>query len=102
MRGLSTAFACLILAMALACGGASSGALVYAPPARCVGPDGRAVVISDKRSCAAEGLREESGASVAATGASGPSVAGSVGGPVYVHGYTRANGTYVAPYTRRR
>lgn len=24
------------------------------------------------------------------------------GGPVYVHGYTRANGTYVAPYTRRR
>jgi hypothetical protein len=24
------------------------------------------------------------------------------GGPVYVHGYTRANGTYVAPHTRRR
>lgn len=31
-----------------------------------------------------------------------PTVQTTTGGPVYVHGYTRANGTYVAPYTRRR
>jgi len=31
-----------------------------------------------------------------------PTVQTTTGGPVYVHGYTRANGTYVAPHTRRR
>lgn len=32
----------------------------------------------------------------------GISAAGSAGGSAYVHGYTRRNGTAVAPYTRRR
>ena len=31
-----------------------------------------------------------------------PTAQTTTGGPVYVHGYTRTNGTYVAPYTRRR
>lgn len=31
-----------------------------------------------------------------------PTVQTTTGGPVYVHGYTRANGTYVAPHTRQR
>jgi len=52
-----------------------------------------------------EGLRgaaDKDGEMVYHPAGGGASAAPSAGGSVYVHGYTRRNGTSVAPYTRRR
>jgi len=54
---------------------------------------------------AAEAARERAAAAVAESSDesySGGSSSGGGGGSVYVRGYTRRDGTYVAPHTRRR
>lgn len=70
----------------------------------CADSAGQTIEVSADQSCERMGYSETSGAVVTVEQSRGsPEGGGGVGGsggPVQVRGYTRANGTYVAPYSR--
>jgi hypothetical protein len=67
---------------------------------RCRDDDGQIVELSQGQDCATAGYTEAGEGPRRDTPSGGYGYGGSTVGPVQVRGYTRANGTYVAPHTR--